>query len=73
MADGTVAPVQATVAQFDRETGAGRVLLDGGEPVDFSPEAFEAGGLRFLRPGQRVKLETRPDGTVTRVTLSTFA
>jgi cold shock CspA family protein len=68
-----VGPVQATVAKFDRETGAGRVLLDNGSPVDFSAEAFADGGLRFLRPGQRVKLETAPDGTVTRVTLSTFA
>jgi cold shock CspA family protein len=64
--------MQATVAVFDRETGAGRVLLDSGAPVDFDGGAFARGGLQFLRPGQRVRLETAPDGTVTRVTLSTF-
>jgi cold shock CspA family protein len=65
--------VQGTVAQFDRETGAGRVLLDSGAPVDFSAEAFARGGMRFFRPGQRVRLETGDDGTVVRVTIATFA
>jgi cold shock CspA family protein len=64
--------VQGTVADFDRETGAGRVLLDTGAAVLFDGTAFAASGLRFLRPGQRVRLETGPDGTVTRVTLATF-
>jgi cold shock CspA family protein len=64
--------MQGTVAAFDRETEAGRVLLDDGSPVSFTPDAFAAGGLRFLRPGQRVRLETATDGTVTLVTLATF-
>jgi cold shock CspA family protein len=64
--------VQATVAQFDRETGSGRVLLDSGAAVEFDGAAFAAGGLRSLRPGQRVRLETDPDGAVTLVTLATF-
>jgi 2-phospho-L-lactate guanylyltransferase len=61
------------VAEFDRETGAGRVLLDDGSALPFDPPAFAAGGLRFLRPGQRVKLERADDGTIRRVTLATFA
>lgn len=65
--------MQGTVADFDRVTGAGRVLLDDGSPVAFEPAAFAVSGLRFLRPGQRVRLETDEDGTVTRVTLATFA
>jgi cold shock CspA family protein len=65
--------VQGTVAEFDRETGAGRVLLDDGSAVGFDPAAFAVSGLRFLRPGQRVRLETGEDGAVTRVTLATFA
>jgi cold shock CspA family protein len=64
--------MQGTVAEFDRETEAGRVLLDDGSPVEFTPEAFARGGLRLLRPGQRVRMETADDGTVTLVTLATF-
>jgi cold shock CspA family protein len=64
--------MQATVAEFDRETGAGRVLLDDGSAAGFDGAAFSTSGLRFLRPGQRVRLETAADGTVTRVTLATF-
>jgi 2-phospho-L-lactate guanylyltransferase len=60
------------VAEFDRETGAGRVLLDSGAAVEFGSAAFTAGGLRLLRPGQRVRLDTTADGTVVRVTIPTF-
>ena len=63
--------MQATVATFDPATGAGRVLLDDGRPVDFDGAAFAAGGLRLLRLGQRVRLEL--DGErVVRVTIHTL-
>lgn len=49
---------QATVAAFDPDTGAGAVLHDdGGWREEFSAAAFQAGGLRFLRVGQRVRLD----------------
>jgi len=63
--------VQATVATFDPDTGAGTVLLDDGRPVAFDPDAFAAGGLRLLRLGQRVRLEYAGD-RVARVTIHTL-
>lgn len=64
-ADGSV---QATVRRWDDATGAGDALRDDGLVVAFSADAFHAGGLRLLRPGQRVELRLR-DGEVTRVGL----
>jgi cold shock CspA family protein len=63
--------MQATAFTFDAETRSGSVLLDDGTPLEFGAEAFDAGGLRLLRPGQRVRIE-QTDGTITRVTLGTF-
>ncbi|MEV4942000.1 hypothetical protein ACFV14_23810 [Streptomyces zaomyceticus] len=69
--------MQATAFTYDSETRSGSVLLDDGTPVEFGAEAFEAGGLRLLRPGQRVRIEAEP-GTagaglrITLVTLQTF-
>jgi cold shock CspA family protein len=63
--------VQATVASFDPETGSGTVLTDDGRRVPFDPAAFAAGGLRLLRPGQRVKMDIA-DGRVVRVTIGTL-
>lgn len=63
--------VQGTVRDFDPVTGAGSVLLDDGRLVPFDAAAFEAGGMRFLRSGQRVRLDT-VDGRVVRVTIHTF-
>jgi cold shock CspA family protein len=63
--------VQATVKDFDPQTGAGSVLLDDGREVAFDGAAFAAGGLRLLRFGQRVRLEY--DGArVARVTIHTL-
>ncbi|MFE2375164.1 hypothetical protein [Streptomyces sp. NPDC059398] len=71
--------MQATAYTYDPETRSGSVLLDDGTPVDFGAAAFDAGGLRLLRPGQRVRIETAEssgDGgsapRVTLVTLQTF-
>jgi 2-phospho-L-lactate guanylyltransferase len=65
--------LQGTVAEFDADTQAGAVLLDDGTRVLFPAGAFAASGLRFLRPGQRVRLERDPAGTVVRVTLLTLS
>ncbi|WP_026414683.1 hypothetical protein [Actinomadura oligospora] len=64
--------MQATVRVYDPETRSGSVLLDDGSALDFGAEAFDAGGLRLLRLGQRVNLAVGPDGHVTAITLSTF-
>ncbi|MCH5674363.1 hypothetical protein [Streptomyces gilvus] len=67
--------MQATAYTYDSETRSGSVLLDDGTPVPFDAEAFDAGGLRLLRPGQRVRIEVEgaEDGPhITLVTLQTF-
>lgn len=66
------APVmQGTVATFDAQTHSGHVFLDDGTRLPFDAAAFEAGGLRLLRFGQRVNLAVS-DGRITQITLSTF-
>ncbi|MEU2657483.1 hypothetical protein ABZ615_19400 [Streptomyces sp. NPDC007325] len=69
--------MQATAFTYDPDTRSGSVLLDDGTPVEFGPDAFDAGGLRLLRPGQRVRIETEPGAAgagprITLVTLQTF-
>ncbi|GGL10959.1 cold-shock protein [Mangrovihabitans endophyticus] len=61
--------MQATVATFDTRTRSGTVLLDDGTELAFPPDAFARSGLRLLRPGQRVSMETGSDGAVTSVRL----
>ena len=48
--------MQATAYTYDPQTRCGSVLLDDGTPVPFDAAAFDAGGLRLLRPGQRVRI-----------------
>ncbi|MFG3335637.1 hypothetical protein ACGFZZ_26985 [Streptomyces tendae] len=50
--------MQATAYTYDPESRSGQVLLDDGTPLPFDAAAFDAGGLRLLRPGQRVRIET---------------
>ncbi|KUO07605.1 hypothetical protein U5640_13275 [Streptomyces sp. SS7] len=67
--------MQATAYTYDPDTRSGQVLLDDGTPVPFDAPAFDAGGLRLLRPGQRVRIEVEgPKGSprITLVTLQTF-
>lgn len=64
--------MQATVRSFDPVTHDGELLLDDGSPLPFSARAFEASGLRLLRLGQRVRVETDATGEVVRVTLATL-
>ncbi|MEP6696126.1 MAG: hypothetical protein ABJA34_04510 [Pseudonocardiales bacterium] len=64
--------MQATVRSYDRQTRTGSVLLDDGTPMEFGREAFDAGGLRLLRLGQRVRLDTHASGAILRVTIATL-
>lgn len=59
--------MQATVAAYDPGTREGTLLLDDGAALAFGAAAFDRSGLRLLRLGQRVDVESGPDGTVTRV------
>lgn len=64
--------MQATAYTYDAETRCGSVLLDDGTPVPFDAPAFDAGGLRLLRPGQRVRIETEGQKDGLRITLVTL-
>jgi 2-phospho-L-lactate guanylyltransferase len=64
---------QGTVRDFDPETRGGHLLLDDGTELSFDAAAFDAGGLRLLRLGQRVRFDRDATATITRVTLLTFA
>jgi cold shock CspA family protein len=48
---------QATVSHFDETTCVGAVVYDDGEVAAFDADAFARGGLRLLRPGQRVRVD----------------
>lgn len=64
--------MQATAYTYDPVSRSGQVLLDDGTPVPFDAPAFDAGGLRLLRPGQRVRVETEGEGAGRRITLVTL-
>jgi cold shock CspA family protein len=61
--------MQGTVATFDPQSHAGTLLLDDGTELAFPADAFRRSGLRQLRLGQRVTIETDPDGSVRRVSV----
>jgi 2-phospho-L-lactate guanylyltransferase len=58
---------QATVSAFDDATGIGQVLFDDGAETSFPATALRGSGLRLLRPGQRVHLDTVEDEDTTRI------
>ncbi|MET9858775.1 hypothetical protein ABZY93_05515 [Streptomyces smyrnaeus] len=64
--------MQATAYTYDPASRSGSVLLDDGTPLPFEPSAFDAGGLRLLRPGQRVRIEVEGQGEARRITLVTL-
>jgi 2-phospho-L-lactate/phosphoenolpyruvate guanylyltransferase len=64
--------VQATVATFDPSTRAGSVLLDDGTELPYDADAFDAGGLRTTRVGQRVRIRTVGSGAGLRVAFLTL-
>lgn len=51
--------MQATVRSFDPRSRSGTVLLDDGVELPYDAAAFDAGHIRLLRVGQRVRIETR--------------
>jgi 2-phospho-L-lactate guanylyltransferase len=59
------------VRSFDPRVRSGTVLLDDGTELPYDAEAFDAGGLRLARVGQRVRV--RVDGGGRRVTFVTLA
>ena len=61
-----VGGVQATVASYD--DGHGRVVLDDGTRLPFSPAALRGSGIRLLHPGQRVSVHAE-GGVVQRLWL----
>jgi 2-phospho-L-lactate guanylyltransferase len=64
--------MQGTVASFDETLLDGSLLLDDGTHLDFPAAAFAASGLRLLRVGQRVRVESGADGTIVRIALPTM-
>lgn len=64
--------MQGTVRSFDPETRGGTVLLDDGTELPYDAAAFDAGGLRLARIGQRVALRADTDGRITALTLATL-
>ncbi|AJE82057.1 MULTISPECIES: hypothetical protein [Streptomyces] len=64
--------MQATSYTYDPDSRSGSVLLDDGTPVPFDAAAFDAGGLRLLRSGQRVRIEMSGEGGDRRITLITL-
>jgi 2-phospho-L-lactate guanylyltransferase len=54
--------MQATVSAFDASARSGRVLLDDGLELSFESSALDGSGLRLLRPGQRVRIDTTGTG-----------
>jgi cold shock CspA family protein len=64
--------MQATAYTYDAQSRSGSVLLDDGTPLSFDTAAFDAGGLRLLRPGQRVRIEVEGEGESRRIALVTL-
>ena len=65
--------MQGTVATFDPRSHTGTLLLDDGTELPFPAEAFHRSGLRLLRLGQRVTVESDREGTVSRVSVPGIA
>jgi cold shock CspA family protein len=60
--------MEATVRTFSPGTRSGTVLLDDGTELAFDDAAFDAGGYRLLRSGQRVRISVE-ETRVTRVAM----
>lgn len=56
--------MQGTIATFDPDTRSGTLLLDDGTELHFGAQAFDRSGLRHLRLGQRVVVDSAPGGDV---------
>jgi 2-phospho-L-lactate guanylyltransferase len=73
LGDASLTGVQATVRTFAPDTRSGTVLLDDGLELPYDADAFEAGGMRLLRLGQRVRVRVTGEGAEARVTFLTLA
>ncbi len=58
---------------FNPVTRSGTVLLDDGVELGYDTAAFDAGDVRLLRVGQRVRVELHDDSGARRVTYLTIA
>jgi len=65
--------MQGTVATFDPDSRSGTLLLDNGAELVFEAAAFDGSGLRRLRPGQRVDIDSDSSGAVQRVRIPGIA
>lgn len=65
--------MHATVRSFDATSRSGTVLLDDGVELPYDERAFDAGGLRLLRVGQRVRIDVVDEAGSRRVTFLTVA
>lgn len=65
--------MQATVRSWNALTRSGSVLLDDGLELPYDTAAFDAGGLRVLRFGQRVRVRVEGDGRAAHVVFLTLA
>jgi 2-phospho-L-lactate/phosphoenolpyruvate guanylyltransferase len=68
-----LAVVQATVRSYDPATRSGSVLLDDGTELAYDGPALLGSGVRFLRSGQRVRVEVAGSGRDARVAYLTIA
>ncbi len=65
--------MQATVRSFDPATRSGSVLLDDGTELPYDGPALLGSSVRFLRSGQRVRIEVTGSGRDARVAFLTVA
>ena len=65
--------MQGTIATFDQQSRSGTLLLDDGTELTFDAGAFDGSGLRQLRLGQRVTIESAPSGAVRTVRIPGIA
>jgi 2-phospho-L-lactate guanylyltransferase len=65
--------VQATVRSYDPATRSGSVLLDDGTELPYDGQALLGSSVRFLRSGQRVRIEAVGRGRDARVGFLTIA
>ena len=58
--------------EFDPAARSGSVFRDDGTVAAFGAAAFDASGLRLLRPGQRVTIGCDADGAIISLALAGF-
>ena len=65
--------MQATVRSYDSGDKSGSVLLDDGTEIRYDGQALVGSHVRFLRSGQRVRVELAGSGSDVRVQFLTIA